>query len=81
MPTFNLLIATPDATIFDGMVISAIFPGYDGFFEVLANHAPIIALVREGTLVLTDQDKNKQTVEIKQGFFEFYKNKGVLLSS
>ena len=80
MPTFNLLVATPDAIVYQGEVISAIFPGNEGFFEVLANHAPMIALVNQGVLVIEDRDKNKHSLDIQKGVFEFDKNKGVLLS-
>ena len=44
----HLEIITPDRKVFAGDVISARFPGADGSFEVLNNHAPLIAALRAG---------------------------------
>ncbi len=81
MQTYNLLIITPDSTLYQGEIVSAVFPGLDGFFEVLVNHAPLIACIKEGNVVITDSEKKQHSVKIKKGFFEFYKNKAIFLSS
>lgn len=80
MQTFNLSIVTPDSTLFEGEVVAAILPGVEGFFEILANHAPIIAMVKNGTIQITDQDEKNSEIEIEEGFFEFSHNKGILLT-
>ena len=38
----NLEILTPEKKVFEGEVVSATFPGADGSFQVLNNHAPQI---------------------------------------
>lgn len=79
MSTYNLLIATPDSTLYHADVQAAVFLGTDGFFEILANHAPIISLVKGGQVRITDANTQEHTIEVGEGFFEFHKNKGVLL--
>ncbi len=80
MPAYNLLIATPDAILYEGEVKSVIFNGVEGNFEVLANHAPLITMTKKGVVEITDSNGNKNSVETGEGFFEFDKNKGVLLT-
>ena len=45
-----LEVVTPDATHFQGEVDQATFPGSDGSFQVLNNHAPLIATLGKGEL-------------------------------
>ena len=41
-------IVTPDTTIYEGEVSLAQLPGLDGSFEILNNHAPMIAALKKG---------------------------------
>lgn len=51
VPTFTLSIATPQARVFcAGDVESVVVPGVDGSFGILANHAPMMAVVACGVL-------------------------------
>lgn len=79
MLTFKLFVATPETELFNDEVISVVLPGEKGFFEILANHAPIISVVRKGALEIVDKNQKKHSIEVPRGFFEFYKNQGVLL--
>lgn len=79
MQTFKLTIITPDMTLLDEEVMAAIFPGIEGSFEILANHAPMVSMVRPGAVEITGKDGQKFSVDITGGFFEFQKNAGVLL--
>lgn len=81
MLTYNLLIATPESTLFEADVRAAVFIGADGIFEVLANHAPIIAMIKGGHVKITDVNDQKHSIEVGGGFFEFHENKGVLLAN
>lgn len=80
MQTFNLLIATPETTVFHDDIVAAIFPGTEGRFEILAHHAPIIAMVKTGYVEITDKQRKKHRISIQEGFFEFVHMKGTLLS-
>jgi F-type H+-transporting ATPase subunit epsilon len=73
-------IITPDKKIFSGEVSLAQFPGTDGSFEVLNNHAPIISTLTKGKIKIVDAEKQTQFFEIKSGVMEMQKNKIIVLA-
>ena len=46
----HLEIITPEAKLFIGDANAVQLPGNDGIFQVLNNHAPIIAALKEGVV-------------------------------
>jgi F-type H+-transporting ATPase subunit epsilon len=52
----HLEIITPEAKVFSGEANAVQLPGNDGIFQVLNNHAPIIAALKDG-VVKVDLDK------------------------
>jgi F-type H+-transporting ATPase subunit epsilon len=68
-------IVTPDTTIYEGEVSLAQFPGLDGSFEVLNNHAPMIAVLKKGKVKVIDAKKNTLFFEVNGGVVEVLKNK------
>jgi len=44
----QLEIITPDTKVFSGDATAVQFPGLDGLFQVLNNHAPIISSLKSG---------------------------------
>jgi len=68
-------IVTPDTTIYEGEVSLAQFPGLDGSFEVMNNHAAMIAALKEGKIKIVDSKKATLFFDIKGGVVEILKNK------
>jgi F-type H+-transporting ATPase subunit epsilon len=75
-----LEILTPEKKIFEGNVSSATFPGADGSFQVLDNHAPLISLLKEGVVEYRSSKEASQKLVITGGVVEVLKNKVVLLA-
>lgn len=48
-----LEIVSPEATLFKGEVTSVSLPGVDGSFQILNNHAPIVSILKQGTVKIT----------------------------
>ncbi len=46
----HLEIITPETKIFSGKVQAVQFPGIDGLFQILNNHAPIISALDKGVI-------------------------------
>ena len=46
-------VLTPDRTIFTGNISSLTLPGTEGMFQVLDNHAPLVASLSAGRVELT----------------------------
>jgi F-type H+-transporting ATPase subunit epsilon len=74
-----LEILTPEKKIFEGDVTIATFPGADGSFQVMDNHAPLISLLTEGVVEYKSKDGNDKFL-ITGGVVEVLKNKVILLA-
>ena len=48
-----LEIVSPEATLFKGEVTSVALPGVNGTFQILNNHAPIVSILKQGTVKIT----------------------------
>jgi len=73
-------IVTPDTTIYEGDVSLAQLPGMDGSFEILNNHAPIIAALKKGKVKVIDSKKNTLYFDVNGGVVEVLKNKILVLA-
>jgi len=79
-----LEIITPDEKVFEGEVQSATFPGSDGSFQVLNNHAPMISTLGNGELkykVVSKDKKVKETIlDVDGGVVEILNNRVIVLA-
>jgi F-type H+-transporting ATPase subunit epsilon len=90
-----LEIVSPEATLFKGEVTSVSLPGVNGSFQILNNHAPIVSILKQGTLkiVATSFNFDKEveekfikvneqnyTLEIASGTIEMKDNKVIVLA-
>ncbi len=69
-----LEILSPENQIFEGEISSVIFPGSNGKFQVLKNHAPIISFLSEGNISYVTNNKN-EILSISSGVVEVFENK------
>jgi F-type H+-transporting ATPase subunit epsilon len=76
----HLEILTPEKKIFEGEVSIATFPGSDGSFQVMDNHAPLISLLKEGVVEYRSAKEPSQKIAITGGVVEVLKNKVILLA-
>lgn len=76
----TLEIISPAATIFKGMVNLVQLPGVTGSFEILYNHAPMIALLKKGKIKLVDKNEKISFIEINGGTLKVENNKIIILS-
>lgn len=74
----RLEIVTPEQTFFSGEVDSVTLPGVSGSFQILNNHAPIIASLKKGMLAFAVGGKISE-MEITDGFVEANHNKVIVL--
>jgi F-type H+-transporting ATPase subunit epsilon len=76
----HLEILTPEKKIFEGDVTIATFPGEDGSFQVMDNHAPLIGLLKEGVVEYKSAKEASGNLTITGGVVEVLKNKVILLA-
>jgi F-type H+-transporting ATPase subunit epsilon len=75
----HLEIITPDRKVFAGEVSSAQFPGTDGLFEVLNNHAPLISALKAGQVVVNGS-AGRESFRIEGGVVEVLRNNVIVLA-
>ncbi len=76
----DIQIITPDKTLFTGHTKLVQFPGLDGSFEVMNNHAPMISALRKGKIRLKHDNDQEALFEIKGGIVEILNNKMLVLA-
>lgn len=75
----HLEIITPEQKVFEGEVHIATFPGTDGSFQIMNNHAPLVSLLKEGEVVYKSKEATQQ-LKITGGVVEVMSNKVILLA-
>ncbi len=70
MATFHLSIVAPDRSVVETTVTSVTAPGVDGYFGVMAGHAPLIAALKPGLLEYLDPAGTRHYVHCGGGFAE-----------
>ncbi len=76
----KLEIITPEKTVFTGEVSLVQLPGIDGLFEILNDHAPLIAVLKKGQVKIQDSQKQTQYFEVNGGVVEVLSNKVLVLA-
>ncbi len=91
-----LEIVSPEATLFKGEVTSVSLPGVNGSFQILNNHAPIVSILKQGTVKIaapnfkfesevlegkfTRVNDQNYTLDIASGTIEMKDNKVIVLA-
>ena len=73
-----LTILSPEKKIFEGKVTQVTLPGSEGSFQVLKNHAPLVSLLVQGTLVY-ETEAERKALPIAGGVLEVVENRLVVL--
>lgn len=77
---FNLTILTTEEVYFKAESTGVVAPGADGYFEILTDHASLIAVLKKGTLTVRCQDEQDLCYTITGGFLEVHQNQVSLLA-
>lgn len=75
----QLDILTPEQKIYSGEVYGVQLPGVEGSFEILENHAAMVAALGEGKMKILKDKTNTELYMIKGGFVEVLNNKATVL--
>jgi F-type H+-transporting ATPase subunit epsilon len=74
MKTLHADIVTPDRKVFSGEIQSIQLPGSEGSFEILFNHAPIVATLETGKIRIKTADGKIELIKGVGGVVEVSKN-------
>ena len=64
-----LEIVTPEAVVFRAQVDAVRAPGHDGEFQMLNNHAPIVATLKEGEVKINLASGSENEIKSKNVTF------------
>jgi F-type H+-transporting ATPase subunit epsilon len=76
----KIQIITPEIQIVEEDISLIQLPGIDGLFEILDNHAPIIASLAQGKVKMTNKNNETKYYNIDSGVVEVLKNKVIILT-
>ncbi|CCH56925.1 H+transporting two-sector ATPase delta/epsilon subunit [Fibrisoma limi BUZ 3] len=75
----QLEIITPDRKVFTGEATSVTFPGSEGQFQVLNDHAPMVSTLARGPVVILSA-AGQQSFTVDGGVVEILRNKVLVLA-
>lgn len=70
----TLRIISAQEVLFEGKAKAVTLPGYAGSFTVLRNHAPLIAVLVNGSVRYIDENDQEQHLSIKGGLADVENN-------
>jgi F-type H+-transporting ATPase subunit epsilon len=73
-------IVSPDGSVFQGEATGIRAPGTEGSFEILFNHAPMLAAFDIGPIFVTSLDGSKISFATSGGFLEVINNRITVLA-
>ncbi|MCX6246634.1 MAG: F0F1 ATP synthase subunit epsilon [Bacteroidetes bacterium] len=77
----KLNIITPDNVLYAGENVHLVqLPGFDGSFEIMNNHAPLISVLRKGKIKVEVKGDNPVFFEVNGGVIEVLENQVLVLA-
>ena len=77
----QLEIITPDSTLYQGDNVHLVqLPGIDGSFEVMDRHAPLVSVLKKGSVKVVAKGGSPEFFEINGGVIEVLENKVLILA-
>ncbi len=77
--SFLVRIVSPDGELFRECATSLVAPAIDGYLGVLKNHAPMVAALDIGELLLRTPDEHIISLAVGGGFMEVTRKEVVIL--
>jgi F-type H+-transporting ATPase subunit epsilon len=67
---FNFELVSPERLLFSEQVTAVIVPGSDGYFTVMANHAPMMTTLQPGVVEATLATGGTKKIFVRGGFVD-----------
>ncbi len=78
MSRFYLQILAVEKSIYNNEAEFIKLPGWDGEIGVLAEHAPLVVILKEGEIEIKNGSQ-VQKIPVKKGIFQFLDNRATCL--
>ncbi|MFZ1815014.1 MAG: F0F1 ATP synthase subunit epsilon [Rhizobiaceae bacterium] len=77
---FNFELVSPERLLLSGEVSEVVVPGSDGYFTVMANHAPVMSSVKPGVVDVRMADGELKQIFVRGGFADVSPSGLILLA-
>lgn len=81
MNTYNLIISTPDGSVFDDEAVVLVVRGTEGELAVMAGHIPFITAIKSGECKIVLSNDSERLATIGGGILTVASDKTTLLCS
>jgi F-type H+-transporting ATPase subunit epsilon len=81
MAKLRVSVITPARTVLEQAATSVIVPAFDGEWGILPGHAPFMALLGCGRLIVADGEGKRQRIAIRGGFLQVSANAVTVLTA
>lgn len=80
MREFLFSLISPERTLVEEPVVSVILPGAEGYFGVMAGHAPLVAQLKPGVVEYRRADGSEQKAAVAGGFAQVVPERTLVLA-
>jgi F-type H+-transporting ATPase subunit epsilon len=77
---YDVKVVTPDGEVWAGACVSMVVPGVDGYFGVWSGHAPLIAGMDIGAVMIMDPQSVIHVIAVGGGFVEVSRDRVTVLA-
>lgn len=74
----EISVKSPDRSYYEGTSKAITLPGADGQFQILVGHAPILAQLKKGDIII-ETDEGRKSIKINEGMLDFKDNHATVL--
>jgi F-type H+-transporting ATPase subunit epsilon len=80
MQPYPFYMLTPEKILYQEEIVSLVAPGLEGYLGVMANHAPMVAMLKAGEVKITDANGQTAFFALSGGVLEVEKEEVILLA-
>ncbi|GAA6121988.1 F0F1 ATP synthase subunit epsilon [Bifidobacterium psychraerophilum] len=73
--TMQVNIVASDRPVWSGTARSVTIPASEGGMGILPDHEPVLTVIREGTVTVTEAEGTQHAFQVNDGFIAFDSNK------
>ena len=78
--SFAFELVSPEKLVLSEQAMQVVVPGTEGYFTVMAHHAPVIAMIKPGVVEVTLESGDLRRLLVRGGFADVSPNGLTLLS-
>lgn len=78
-PGFTVVVVSPDGELFRSQAVSILVPAVEGYLGILRGHAPMIAAMDIGELLIRTPDEHIVSLAVAEGIVEVRRSETLIL--